>query len=78
MRRSEETLGPLGSKKRLFVSILQTPARRGMHRMKAFGFRESLDTKGLTAKYRGAVEAVSVLNLPPHARFEAFLVECQK
>lgn len=78
MRRSEETLGKTRSKKRLFVSILQTPARRAMHRMKALDFGESLDIKGLTAENRGAVEAVADLNLAPHARFDALLEKCQK
>ncbi|MGF6967349.1 hypothetical protein OKW43_004377 [Paraburkholderia sp. WC7.3g] len=78
MRRSEETLSASRGEKRLFVSILYTVAGWGMHRMKALAFGESLDSSGLTGKNSLAVEAVSDLNLAPHARFEALLVQWRK
>ncbi|NVH71320.1 hypothetical protein FSB08_01855 [Paraburkholderia sp. JPY432] len=78
MRRSEQNCSATGGEKRLFVSVLHTPSGWGMHRMKAWGFGESLDIKGFTAKNSRAVEAVSDLNLAPHARFEALDLKCRK
>ncbi|MEX3633080.1 hypothetical protein [Paraburkholderia sp. BR14320] len=78
MRRSEQTRSASGGEKRLFVSVLHTPSGWAMHPMKASGFGEPLDIKGFTAKNRGAVEAVSDLNLAPHARFEALDLKCRK
>jgi hypothetical protein len=78
MRRSEGKPGPARRQQRLFVSILHTLSGGGMHRMKALGFGESLDIKGARAKNRGPAEAVSKLNLAPHARFEALYVKCGK